>query len=411
MQVWIVNPFDPLPGEEERPGRYGLLARTLVRRGHAVTWVSSEFSHRFKSRREASLIQSACRERGFEAILIETPPYRGNVSWQRVRNHRAFAAGVRALDVGSSKADVVLASTPPPRAAQEASRLAGRLGARFVLDTQDLWPETFCSLLPPPLRILGRALFAGTHGAARRAASAADALTAVADGYLAHSQRLAGREVPAETFPLGIDLSHFDEQAAAVPLEERFAKPPGQTWFVYGGGISRNYDLPALVEAARLAQAAWGSKARVILAGSGEQAPWLRGRIAELGVENVELMGFLPYGRWASLLKEADASFLAIRSTSLILFPNKTFDYMAGQTFILNTLGGTTEQLLRENGCGCTYPENDPQGCFRAMARVMDDPEGCAESARRGRRLVETRFDHTLVYERMAQFLEQLAVE
>lgn len=409
MRVWIVNPFDPLPGEPERLGRYGLLARSLRRHGHAVTWVTSTFSHRFKRPRDRQAIYAACQREGIQVIFIPARPYRRNVSWRRLVNHAEFAAGVRAIRAGDRRAEVLLASAPPPTAADAARPLARHLSARLVLDTQDLWPESFYPLLPAALRIAGRMLFAGQHRAARRAACSADALTAVADGYLAHSRRLAARSVPAETFPLGIDLASFDAQADAVTPDQHFAKPAGQIWFVFGGGLSRNYDVVTLVEAARLAQAAWGQRVLVFLAGSGELAPRLRRRVAKLRLSNVHMPGFLQYARWANLLRSADASFLAVRSTSGSLLPNKFFDYLAGQTVILNTIRGQAEQILDQHRCGWTYAEGDSQACYQAMARVVEDPQGCQELALRGRELAETQFDHRLIYDRMARFLETFA--
>jgi len=47
--TWIVNPFDPLPGDPDEPeGRYATLARILTGNGHKVCWWTSAFSHRFK---------------------------------------------------------------------------------------------------------------------------------------------------------------------------------------------------------------------------------------------------------------------------------------------------------------------------------------------------------------------------
>jgi len=54
MLIWIVNPFDPLPGEFFKPGRYATLADILIRNGYKVTWWSSNFFHATK------LIEKKC---------------------------------------------------------------------------------------------------------------------------------------------------------------------------------------------------------------------------------------------------------------------------------------------------------------------------------------------------------------
>lgn len=49
LSVWIVNPFDDIPGEGLPPLRYWSLARVLAARGHDVTWWTAAWSHRRKA--------------------------------------------------------------------------------------------------------------------------------------------------------------------------------------------------------------------------------------------------------------------------------------------------------------------------------------------------------------------------
>jgi hypothetical protein len=109
------------------------------------------------------------------------------------------------------------------------------------------------------------------------------------------------------------------------------------------------------------------------------------------------------------LVQSADASFLAVVSGTLIMMPNKLFDYLAGHTVVLNTIRGQAEEILREHGCGWTYGDGDPQACFAAMARVVEDANGRREAVDRARRLAETEFDRAVIYDQMAAFLERVA--
>ena len=51
MNVWLVNPFDLLPGEQARIGRYAFFAKMFGEAGHTVTWWVSAFHHVTKSYR------------------------------------------------------------------------------------------------------------------------------------------------------------------------------------------------------------------------------------------------------------------------------------------------------------------------------------------------------------------------
>ena len=100
MKVALVNPFDPLPGESVREGRYAAFARALAQAGHQVAWFSSDFSHTLKRPREPQAIAEGCRQAGITAHLASAPPYRQNVSLARLRSHAALAGAIcRQLDI------------------------------------------------------------------------------------------------------------------------------------------------------------------------------------------------------------------------------------------------------------------------------------------------------------------------
>ena len=98
MNIWLCNPFDNLVEEGARPQRYALLAAEFARRGHAVTWWTSDFSHARKARRAAAdgtpLPHAYANAQGVFMRLVATPPYTRNVSLRRVRSHRAFARAI-----------------------------------------------------------------------------------------------------------------------------------------------------------------------------------------------------------------------------------------------------------------------------------------------------------------------------
>ena len=51
MNIWICNPYDPLPDEGLGELRYTRLSQALVAQGHVVTWWSADWSHGLKRQR------------------------------------------------------------------------------------------------------------------------------------------------------------------------------------------------------------------------------------------------------------------------------------------------------------------------------------------------------------------------
>jgi len=407
MNVWIVNPFDPLPGEAEHEGRYASLARLLAARGHTVTWWTSDYSHRFKRPVDQAAILAACRPLGLGVRFLSAPPYARNISLARLRNHRRL---VRAFAAEAAREphrpEVVVASAPPPVLAREAVRCAHACGGKAVVDVQDLWPEAFRPLLPLP-GFLATALLWPWQRASRQAYAEADALIGVADEFVARAVELAGHKAIAETIPLGVDLAAFDRAVAAGRCE-RFTKPPGETWLVYGGSLTHNYDCLTLLEAAVRLKARLASPWRLFLAGRGEMEATAAEFIRQRGLTNVTLTGFLALEPYAYLLSQCDAAFNPVSLGQPIFLPGKVFHYMAAGVAVLNSGPGQCGRIVSEARIGLNYEAGSADSCAAAAERLLGDLSACKAMGAAARRLAETRYDRKVLYLRYAEVIERL---
>ncbi len=411
MLIWIVNPFDPLPGEREQLGRYGFLARCLRQAGHGVVWWSSAFSHRFKRPVEAGPIAQAARAAGLEVRLLPAPPYSRNVSFARLRNHRRLALEFAAAAPTAPRPDLILASSPPLELAARAVELGRAWDRPTVVDIQDQWPDNFIRVTPRLLRPLSRLLFQPYYAWERRAYRAADAIVGVADGYVQRGLRVGGAKRWTGTFPLGVDLADVAAamQRGVARYGDRWRKPPDQVWFLYSGSLSHAYDFLTIVRAAVPAQATFGDRVRFILTGTGELAPQAANLVARHGLRNVTLTGFLDFDEWACVLSRADVGFNASFPEALIYFPNKIFYYLAAGAAVLNTIPGQCAALVDRARCGLNYPAGDADACFAAVRRLVTVPDERRAMGAAARRLAEEVFDRRIVYTEMTRFLEQVA--
>jgi glycosyltransferase involved in cell wall biosynthesis len=411
MKVWLVNPFDPLPGEREQLGRYAYLARCLRDAGHEVVWWSSDFSHRFKRKIDAHAVDCAAHDAGIEVQLVPTPPYRRNVSLRRLWNHRVFGRRFARLALREPRPNLILASSPPLEAACSAARLGRAWGVPAIIDIQDQWPDNFAGLFPRSIRPLSRAVLAPYYRLERRAYSLADGIIGVARGYVQRGLAVGGAKAHQGVFPLGVDLAdvRVAVAAGATAFGGRWRKPAGQLWLLYSGSLSHSYDVLTIVRAAAGVRQRFGDRVRFIVTGTGELAGAARQLVLAHGLDNVSLTGFLDFAEWACVLWQADAGFNASLPGALIYLPNKIFYYLAAGAAVLNTIPGECAELVSAGGCGLNYTAGDVGSCLDAIRQLVESPDRLEAMKTASRRLAEERFDRRIIYAELVRFLETAA--
>ena len=340
MTVWIEAPFDNLPAEGFRRQRYWMMAEAFVRAGHDVTYFTSDFNHGTKAPRR---LVSALRTPGIEVVLVPTPPYRRNVSLRRILSHRAYARAFARHAAGRQSPAVVIAATPTLGAAAAALRLARRCGARFVLDIQDAWPETFLRLLPGGLKWTGRLLFAPLFRKARRLYREADLVTGVSARYRA----LSGRD--------DYRLAYLGVPPQEPPAEGRVR---GATRLVYAGSLGNGYDLGTVIEAVRRNPAL-----TLDIAGSGPLEP----RWRAMANARTRFHGYLPDAELRRLLASCDVGVIPMRDDSWVGLPNKLGDYLAAGLRVVSSLHGECGELLARAHAGTTYDFGSADSLLRAL--------------------------------------------
>lgn len=405
MNIWLCNPFDNLVEEGARPQRYALLAAEFARRGHAVTWWTSDFSHARKARRAAAdgtpLPHAYANAQGVFMRLVATPPYARNVSLRRVRSHRAFArawqrealAAVAAKEL--ARPDILVTSLPPLATHAAALALRDAFACRLVVDVQDAWPEAFAGLLPFPAplrRLVQRLLFGPAREAARRAYLTADRITAVSGTYLA-TARDYGADAPMAAFRLGI----ADVAKDAAPVAQ------GPVRLVYGGNMGASYDLATLVRAVRALDAEAPGSVRLDLAGTGPTEASLRRLAAGCGA--IVFHGFLRRPEYEALLRQGEIGVVPMFARSCVAVPNKLADYAAAGLAALSCLPGETEELIAADNVGATYRAGDVPGLADAIRLMASDRDKLLAMRRNALALARKEFLAANIYPKLCDFI------
>lgn len=354
MTVWIETPFDNLPAEGYRRMRYSLLQAAFVAAGHRAVVFASDFNHGTKAPRRIAEMPS-------DVVLVPMIPYSANVSLRRAFSHLVYARRFERLarrmaDAGEvPRPDVVVAAAPTLSAATAAMRLARLYGAKFVLDVQDAWPETFFRLLPKWLRWAAWLPLLPMRLAARRLYRRADLVTGVSARY----RELTGRK-DFVLAPLGID--------ASASLPPRAARADGTTRLVYAGNLGSGYGLETVVEAV-----ARDRSLTLDVAGAGGKEAALRSLAAACGAaDRVVFHGYLGEAELKALLAQCDVGVIPMRDDSWVGLPNKLFDYLAAGLRVASSLDGECGELLRLERLGAVYDFASPDSFLAALGSLRD---------------------------------------
>lgn len=403
MRIWVINPFDDIPGEGSKQ-RYWTIAEKLAARGHEVVWWSSSWSHRRKTRRTLPERPDQLPA-GIELRLVEAPPYHKNVSLERLKNHRFYARQLRAegeTRLSTQPPDGVLISWPPMETWEVAHSWKQQCGCRIILDVMDAWPDNFLMLAPklPVARALLRLALSSWLKRSRRACQGSDGVSSQSEAFADWARQRGAPDDPHVCY-LGAEQSVKDGAAAPSPN-------PSPLRLLYLGAMGRLYDLETCLQAMEILVKR-GIDVRLDLAGQGEKKPALIAQSAELQrIGRVTFHGYLQGEALSSLLQTSHVGLIPMHPESLVAAPYKAGEYLAAGLPIVSSLPGELQQLLEQGQCGAPYAYGNPASLADAIQHYMDRDRLTIE--RRNALLLFTqKFDRSVTYEQWADWVESMA--
>ncbi|HEZ4977611.1 TPA: glycosyltransferase [Neisseria meningitidis] len=388
MNITIVAPYCSLPSEPYF-NRFWYLAERLSQ-SHDVLLITSRFRHYDKSFRRPEDAEAASQGR-LKVMLLEESGYSKNVSLGRVTSHHRFVKHFEKWleNCRPGEQDIVYSAYPLIATNLLLGKHKARLGYKLIVDVQDVWPESFSSVVPFLKKVPHKLLPFASR--ANRAYRCADALVAVSQTYLDRAKE-ANPNVPGEAVYIGTDF-------AAIAPPPRFRSKT--TRLFYLGTLSYSYDVETVCKGVRKLLDD-GENVELHIMGGGPDLEKLKQH------ENraIKFYGYLPYADMISIAKGCDIAVNAIHSHAMQSVTNKLSDYMALQKPILNSqtnaeVLGLLNLLPHEN-----YRSGDVDSFVQAAKDILkrkNDPVQSDEIVRRFRRDIS--------YRKIVNLIERLAHE
>lgn len=390
MKITIVAPYCSLPSEPHF-NRFWYLAE-LLSQTHDVLLLTSNFKHYDKSFRRPEDAESASKGR-LQVKLLAESGYQKNVSLQRVQSHHVFVKNFEQWlqNCRPGDQDIVFSAYPLIATNLLLGKHKQRLGYKLIVDVQDVWPESFSSVVPV-LKKIPHNLLPFSHRA-NTAYAAADGLVAVSQTYLNRAKE-ANPEAPGEVVYIGADFNTLDSVEAKV-------FPAGTTRFFYLGTLSFSYDVETVCKGIQTLLDA-GEKVELHIMGGGPDLEKLK----TYANESIIFYGYLPYAEMMSIAKGCDISVNPIHSYAMQSITNKLSDYMALQKPILNSQVNDEVAEVLTLLPHANYTSGDVGSFIGAARRILQRKNDPVQSDE-----IVHRFKRDVAYQKIVTMIEKIAHE
>lgn len=410
MNIWLINPYGPIPSEAWRTYCFPLIAEALTAEGHEVTWWTSNFAHHFKKFRSRSW-QDLEPWKGFRIRLVPTTGYTKNIGIGRLVRDVVFAMRTYRRGRTEPKPDLIIHSESPLTFGFAGQRLADFHGCPSIYHQMDLWPELIVDSAPRWIRSLVKLGLWPVYAIRKRTYSRLSAVTALAQPYLDAVLNEVPELItkPNNVIYNGIDVEMFRSKMVALSdAVSRFPeKQSDDFWAVFAGSLGPSYDIGVMCEVARRL-AVSGSKIKVVIAGDGP----LRKLVEETsrgatGRANMHYVGQLSPVELAWLYAQCDVGLCAYSASSNVEMPDKIYDYTAAGLPVLVSLRGEVADIVSSNKIGLIYNGGSADDLLRQLLAITVDADALRAMSELSRNL-GMRFDNKVQYKKFIEVIRRV---
>lgn len=376
-ELWIINHYAGFP-ETVPATRTFELAKHLANQGWKVTVVACSFNHYsfaddFPDRAES--VHEQYRD-GVRWVFVKGGAYKGN-GGARLRNMLEFSGRTWRWSLTQVPPQFVIGTTVHPFAAEVARRIAKRMGAKFVYEITDLWPESLVDL-----GHIGRRSFTYRvmKGLERRAFKTARGVIGIPPGVADYALDAHGLTLQ--------NFCYIPNGTVAPSPNALVRTEPEMGTIAYAGGFAPAHGMPSIIAAAECLQTSHPGRFTFHLYGDGPDRPALEDLVVKRGVANVQFHGLVPKVRLQEYLVRAEICICSGEALGVHRYGisfNKIFDYFKAARPIVFAVNSGNDPV-REAGAGRSVPAGDGEAIARAILYLADlDRAQLNEMGMRGR--------------------------
>lgn len=405
MNIYTISLFDPTPLDDPIYPRFMGIAKAANELGHDVTHFTSTFRHIKKEHRfEKSSIHKI--NENYSIVFTRSMGYSKNISAKRFLAHRDYAKKlVKELD-GFSKPDIIFMSMPPLATISKVTEWASRNNVPIVIDVIDPWPDSFIKDVPRYLKKAAKLVFYSYYRMLKNAFSRASAISAISNDYLTWASNFHSPDKKTNSFFLAIDFEDIQNRIQHF-RKAKTNNPSGKLSLIYAGSLASSYDIPSIVEAAKILEQKYPGKTEFIITGKGPQEKIIRE--GQKSTSNIHYLGWVSRDELFKQYAHADLGLIQHKNSLTQTVTYKFFNYMSAGLPLLNSLQSEMATMIDDYNLGFNNPEQDVAKLVHNIEQYLHKPELLKKHQNNVLSFTAEHGDGKVVYNKLVHFLEEVA--
>jgi glycosyltransferase involved in cell wall biosynthesis len=395
-QLILINHYASTP-RWPGPTRNFDFAVNLVKQGWGVNLFSCRFNHYLRG----YLKRPPVIEQAVNLKWVWSTPYQGN-SILRELNILVFS-GLSFWRGLFTPAQVIITVTPPLESAFSGWLLSRVKRVPFVLDVEDLWPDSIIAmgfqnkLIIRWLRFLEEFLY--QH---------ADHIITVATQMQEYLVRQGVPAAKITMIPLGANLPLESSSEQRNEIRAKYGWSKDVIVAVYVGAHGPANALETLINAAQAIPTTVPIK--IVLFGDGSDKPRLFKLITDLKLNNICLEDPVSPQMVPDILQATDIGIASLKDTDTFktVRPNKLYEYMAVGLPMVCCIAGEAGRLVEEVGSGIQVRPEDYLGLAEELQKLAQSPDYRRELGQKGRIYVRESGDRVKLAAQLSAVLKQV---
>tara|TARA_Y100000589_G_scaffold298716_1_gene307537 strand:- start:1900 stop:3153 length:1254 start_codon:yes stop_codon:yes gene_type:complete len=380
MHICIFQTGEPLHIDKGnyRPMRCMLLTDQLLKKGHKVSIIASDFFHQRKFHRTKSFKKFSIKK-DLNIYLIPSPGYKKHISLERVYDH--FILAVRLyifLNIKKKfKFDRVFLGYPPILTSLIICFWCLKNKIPFMLDVKDKWPEQFLEPFEGKFKFIAKKLLLPYYIASRYVFNKANKITSITEEYIDWIKNFSRSNksnniyfvspLIRKSFNLSIDefnksISFWKERDISI-LESKY--------FCFVGSYTKSFDFNFIYKAA-LKLSKSSPSILFIICGSGDQYKNILEKFCNC--QNVKVFGEIDKFNSKVLVQNALATIAPYVNNSnfKVHIPNKIIESLENQTPFITSIDGKLKKIIDKYNNGI-YIKNEINLDISEFEKLIND--------------------------------------